>query len=310
MDLRQLEYVIAIAEELNFTRAAARCHIVQSGLSFQIAKLERELGAPLFERTSRSVRLSPAGEALLPHARRALDEVARARSEIAAMAGLVRGTLRLGVIPVNHGSIDLPSVLQTYHRRYPEVDVIVSDIGSLMMVSMIQSGELDVAFLGLFPDQLPASLAHRVITVEPLVAIVEDTNPCARRARVGLAELAATTGFIDCHHDSGLRTQVDLAFARARSTRRVAFELGNLIDVARMASLGLGAAIVPTSVADTLDSDPGRRFVVLTLDDPQASQAVTLVSQPPGTGSQAAQAFVDLFQDVPVRPRPPATTRL
>lgn len=299
MDLRQLEYVVAVAEELNFTRAAARCHIVQSGLSFQIAKLERELGAPLFERTSRSVRLSAAGEALLPHAREVLGEVARARSEIATMAGIVRGTLRLGVIPVNHGSIDLPDVLQTYHRRYPEVDVVVSDTGSLAMVSMIQSGDLDAAFLGLFPHQLPQALSHRVISVERLVAIVEDTNPCARRARVDLAELASMSGFIDCHHDSGLRTQVDLAFDRAKASRRVTFELGNLLDVARMASLGLGSTIVPASVADTLPSAAGSRFVVLEINDTQALQAVTLVSHPPGTGSHAAEVFVDLFRDLP-----------
>ena len=77
MDLRQLEYIVAVADELNFTRAARRCHIVQSGLSAQIAKLERELGTTVFERTSRAVRLSAAGEALLPHARLALAEVAR-----------------------------------------------------------------------------------------------------------------------------------------------------------------------------------------------------------------------------------------
>lgn len=294
MDLRQLEYVVAVAEELNFTRAAARCHIVQSGLSFQIAKLERELGTPIFERTSRTVRLSPAGEVLLPHARRALAEVDAAQTELAAMSGVVRGTLRLGVIPVNHGSIDLPDLLQTYHRRYPEVDVIVSDVGSVAMVSMLQAGDLDAAFLGLFPEQLPAPLSARLLTVEPLVAIMEGANPCARRRKVGLAELAATTAFIECHHDSGLRTQVDLAFARAGATRHISFELGNLLDVARIASLGLGAAIVPASVADALGAPPERRFAVRQLADRHAIQPVSLVSRPAGS-SHAARAFVDLF---------------
>lgn len=300
MDLRQLEYVSVLAEELSFTRAARRCHIVQSGLSSQVAKLERELGAPLFERTSRSVRLSAAGEALLPHARRALAEVARARSEIATMSGVVHGTLRLGVIPVNHGAVDLPQVLATYHRRYPQVDVVVTDTGSHTMVSAIQSGELDAAFLGLFPEQLPPSLAHRLISVEPLVAVFDGAGACARRARVDLAELCAETGFIDCHHDSGLRTQVDLAFHRAGARRRVTFELGNLVDVARMASLGLGAAIVPASVAATLGAERGARFVVRELSDPLALQAVTLVSQQAGAAHRAAEVFVDLFRDAPV----------
>ena len=299
MDLRQLQYVVAVAEEFSFTRAAGRCHIVQSGLSFQIAKLERELGAPLFERTSRTVRLAPAGEILLPHARRALAEVEAARTQIAVMSGEVRGVLRLGVIPVNHGSIDLPEVLQTYHRRYPDVDVVVSDIGSLAMVSMIESGEMDAAFLGLFPAQLPAGLVARLLSVEPLVAIVADSNPCADRKKIDLAELAGTTSFIDCHHDSGLRTQVDLAFVRAKASRQVIFELGNLADVARMASLGIGAAVVPSSVASTLPQHPDRRFAVIRLNDPQALQPVSLVSRPSGAG-HPAQVFVDMFADAPL----------
>lgn len=300
MDLRQLEYVVALAEEFNFTRAAARCHIVQSGFSFQIAKLERELGVPLFERTSRAVRLAPAGEALLPHARRALAAVESARAEIATMSGEVKGMLQLGVIPVSHGSIDLPAVLQRYHRRYPDVDVVVSDVGSLAMVSMLEDGDLDAALLGLFPAQLPAGLTARLLRVEPLVVILDDANPCARNGRVDLAELAATTSFIDCHHDSGLRTQVDLAFVRAKATRHVTFELGNLVDVARMASLGLGAAVVPSSIAGTLPSDPGRRFAVLRLADPQALQPVSIVSRPPAARSHAAQMFVEMFADEPV----------
>ena len=214
------------------------------------------------------------------------------------MTGVVSGTLRLGVIPVNHGAIDLPQLLATYHRRYPQVDVIVSDTGSHTMVSAILADELDAAFLGLFPEQLPDGLAHRVISVEPLVAVFDSASACARGPRLDLGALAAETGFIDCHADSGLRTQVDLAFARARVRRRVTFELGSLPDVARMASLGLGAAIVPASVAATLGTDEA--FLVRELDDPQALQPVTLVSQPSDTSHRAAQVFVDLFGGIAV----------
>jgi DNA-binding transcriptional LysR family regulator len=296
MDLRQLTYLVAVAEELSFTRAATRCHIVQSGLSHQIARLERELGQPLFERTSRSVRLAPAGAALLPYARRALQEVERGKAEVAALSGVVQGILRLGVIPVNHGEVDLPSVLQAYHRRYPAVDVSVTDTGSVSMVSMVLAGTMDVAFVGLFEEQLPAGLAHRIISVEPLVAIVDEAHPYATRGQVGLRELASGPGFIDCHHDSGLRTQVDAAFDRAGVTRHVTFELGNLYDVARMAALGLGVAIVPTSLARSI---PGEHFAVVRLSDTQALQPVALVFRSTQALSPAAQSFVDLVQDVP-----------
>lgn len=98
MDARQLEYVVAVAEELNFTRAAARCHVAQSALSHQIARLEREQGVTLFERTSRSVRLAPAGALLLPRARAVLAEIESARAELAELAGVVTGRLRIGMI--------------------------------------------------------------------------------------------------------------------------------------------------------------------------------------------------------------------
>ncbi|MEV4068036.1 LysR family transcriptional regulator, partial [Nonomuraea dietziae] len=87
MELQQMRYVVAVAETSNFTRAAERCMVVQSALSHQIARLERELGARLFERTSRRVRLTPEGEAFLPAARQALEAAERARAEVAAAAG-------------------------------------------------------------------------------------------------------------------------------------------------------------------------------------------------------------------------------
>src|SRR6476619_2749415 len=98
MDVRQLEYFVAVAEELSFTRAAARCHVVQSALSYQIARLERENAVVLFERTSRSVRLAPGGDLLLVRARRVLAELDLARAELAELAGVVSGRLRLGMI--------------------------------------------------------------------------------------------------------------------------------------------------------------------------------------------------------------------
>src|SRR4051812_48113091 len=98
MDLRHLEYFVAVAEEGNFTRAAARCHVVQSALSHQIAALEREHGVTLFHRTSRSVQVAPAGELLLPHARRLLRDAELARDELAAFTGVLTGRLRLGMV--------------------------------------------------------------------------------------------------------------------------------------------------------------------------------------------------------------------
>jgi DNA-binding transcriptional LysR family regulator len=293
MDLRQLQYVLAVAEELNFTRAAARCHVVQSALSHQVARLERELGLQLFERTSRSVRVTEAGETLLPFARRALMEVERAQAELTALSGVVRGRLRLGVIPIPLGSLDIPALLGEFHRAYPGVDVIVRNDGSFRMAEWVAAGELDGAFVGLYADQLPEGLVHHLVTEEPLVAVVAADHPLADRGEVGLAELAEHGDFIDISDDSGLRVQVDAAFVRAKVERVTAFELGPLPDLARYAGSGLGTLIATR--------DLGRRakgssdVAVLRLSDPKALHPIGFVHREPVPTSPAARAFLDAF---------------
>ena len=216
MDLRQLEYFVAVAEELNFTRAAARCHVVQSALSYQIGRLEREHRLPLFERTSRSVRLAPAGDVLLPRARQLLADLDLARSELAALAGVVTGRLRLGM--VGSASKAAPMVeltLADFHRRHPAVEITIEDTGSRHMADQVRSGVLDAAFVGLFADQVPADLVHRVLAVEPLVAVGGADDPLAGRDVVDLTELSGGRPFVEMRQESGLRQQVDAAFDRA-----------------------------------------------------------------------------------------------
>src|SRR6476661_8446716 len=124
MDARQLEYFVAVAEELSFTRAAVRCHVVQSALSYQIARLEREQGVTLFHRTSRSVRLAPAGELLLPHARAVLEGVDVARAELTAFTGLLTGRLRIGMVgSVGSAAPVVESSLLAFHDLHPGVEI-------------------------------------------------------------------------------------------------------------------------------------------------------------------------------------------
>jgi DNA-binding transcriptional LysR family regulator len=198
MDVRQLEYFVAVAEELNFTRAAVRCHVVQSALSYQIARLERENGVTLFERTSRSVRLAPAGDLLLPRARRVLAELDLARTELSELAGVLTGRLRLGMI--GSASVAAPAVEQalvTFHRRHPAVEITIADTGSATMADQVRGGTLDAAFVGLFADQVPGDVVHRLLAVEPLVAIVDHGHPLAGAGTANLTELAALSPGFD-----------------------------------------------------------------------------------------------------------------
>ncbi|WP_138758798.1 LysR family transcriptional regulator [Modestobacter altitudinis] len=291
MDLRQLECLVAVAEESSFTRAAARCHVVQSALSAQIARLERELEVTLFHRTSRSVRLAPAGELLLKHARTLLHDAEVARAEMAAFCGLLTGQLRLGVISPSDGRMPyLDEALLAFHARHPAVEISVQDTGSQVMVEAVRAGELDLALVGLYAGQVPAGVGHRLLDDEPMVAAVNAGHPLAGRGRVGLAELAATTKFIEPPRGSGIRLQVDAAFARAGVDRCAAFEPDTPVGVLRWVALGLGAAVIPASAPTS-----GRKVITLSLDDDQARHPLALVHGPPGTATPSARVFLALL---------------
>jgi DNA-binding transcriptional LysR family regulator len=295
MDMRQLQYAVTVAEELNFTRAAVRCHIAQSGLSHQIAQLEREIGAPLFKRTSRSVQLTPSGQVFLPFARRLLRDTEQALAEVAALRGLLPGRLHLGTIPFGAGPVDLLGLLDDYQRAYPAIEVVVSDEGSLSTVAAILAGTIDVAFVGLFGDQVPAGLVHQVLALEPLVAVVGPEHPLHGAETVDMRALADSARFLESHPDSGLRAQVDAACTRAKTRRRVACELRNPADLAALALRGLGVAIVPLRSALAATS-AGQAASVLRLADPLAVQPVALVYRDPEPASRPIQAFLRLVQ--------------
>src|SRR4051812_26850994 len=122
MELRHLEYFVAVAEERSFTRAAARLHVVQSGVSAAVKALERELDAALLERTSKRVALTDAGEALLPRARAALDAAQAARDAVGEVRGGLRGVLRIGTL-ASLSLIDVPALLGRFHRANPGVTI-------------------------------------------------------------------------------------------------------------------------------------------------------------------------------------------
>jgi DNA-binding transcriptional LysR family regulator len=292
MDLRQLEYAVAVAEDLNFTRAAARCHIAQSGLSHQVASLEKELGALLFERTSRAVRLTPEGQAFLPYARRILRDADDAHTAVSSLRGVVRGRLRIGSIPVSYGDIDLIGLLRDYREAYPAIDVSLSDEGSLSTVVAVLAGHLDAAFVGLSAHQVPPGLALQILKVEPLVAVVGRNHALRGAGAVSLAVLVDGNPFLESHADSGLRTQVDEACARARARRQVVCELRNPADLAALALQDIGVAVVPQSVADAVAGD--LEGCVVRIDDARATQPVALVHRDPEPTSVPAQAFLRL----------------
>ncbi|MER7707785.1 LysR family transcriptional regulator [Kitasatospora sp. NPDC097605] len=283
MELQQMRYVIAVAETGSFTRAAQRCLVVQSALSHQIARLEKELGARLFERTSRRVRLTPAGAAFLPAARQCLDAAERAATEVAAAVGEVRGRLTVGLIPTV-AAVDVPAVLGEFHRRHPEARISLSVGASDELVEQVRQGELEVAFLGIPVTARPRGVQARELARERLVAVVSPDHPLAGEASVDLRRLAVEV-FVDLPAKTAGRAQSDLAFAAAGLGRQVAFEVTNADYLARLVGAGLGVALLPPSYVTGLsglvtievtDAPARAEFVVWGRASPQPAAAAFL----------------------------------
>ncbi|MFF4501002.1 LysR substrate-binding domain-containing protein [Streptomyces sp. NPDC001401] len=181
MELRQLTYFVTVAEELHFGRAAERLHIVQSAVSMQIQRLERELGAELFDRTPRRVRLTAAGERLLPEARAVLTAADRARAAVAPPPGLRIGTSTgLGT--------HLDRVLAAFARRAPDVPVELFSLPAAERLARVAGGQLDAAFVRAV-EPVPGVRVLR-LWPDPLVAALPATHPLADRAEIGVEELA------------------------------------------------------------------------------------------------------------------------
>lgn len=247
VELRHLEYFVAVAEERNFTRAAARLNIVQSAVSAAIKSLERELGAALLDRTSKRVALTDAGIALLPKARMTLDAARDAREAVDEVRGGLRGTLRIGTM-TSVSLIDIPALLGRYHRRYPGVDLhlATAPAGSRMLADAIAERVYDLAFVSI-PEPTPAGVALRELATDSLALVVAADHPLAGRDQVPIEELDGET-FIDFPVGFGIRAVADRAFEAVGVTRRVAVEITNLAEGADYVRHGLGIALLPQFV--------------------------------------------------------------
>ncbi|WP_433345312.1 LysR family transcriptional regulator [Microtetraspora malaysiensis] len=285
MELQQLRYVIAVAETNNFTRAAERCRVVQSALSHQIAGLERELGARLFERTSRRVRLTPAGEAFLPGARECLEAADRARAEVAAASGEVRGRLAVGAIPTV-AAVNLPVALRDYRRRYPRVHITLASAGSEDLIERVRRGDVDVAFLGLPPRAEPKGVQSHRLGGGELVAVVAPDHHLTEN-EVDLRSLADEP-FIDFRAGAAGRAQSDEAFAAAGVQREVPFEVSSAEFMVDLVRQGLGVGMLPAAYAPRFSD----LRIIRLRDAPTRVEHLIWDSRP----SPAATAFLELIR--------------
>lgn len=246
MELRQLEYLVAVVEEGSFTGAAQREHVAQPAVSAQIRRLESLVGQPLLIRTSREVRLTHAGAALLPHARAALAAVRAAQAAVDDVADLVRGTVAVGTVTLH--PVDVARLIADFHADHPGVEITLSTDNSDGLLAGLADGSLDAAIVSIGVDEEPPGVDYQTITDEPLAAAVTSTHPLGRRKTVTLQQLCDFK-LISLPRGTGLRSRLDQACADAGLRPRIAFEATNPQELVQLARHGLGVALVPQSMA-------------------------------------------------------------
>jgi DNA-binding transcriptional LysR family regulator len=289
MELRQLQYLVAVADEGNFTRAAERLLVSQPGVSAQIRRLEREIGEELLDRSGRSVRPTAVGAAVLPHARAALAAMDRVRHAASELTGLVRGRAAIGT--VTSPNVDLPDVLAAFHDQHPMVEIALSAGDTDQLAEAVRTGDLDVAILSI-GAAAPDGLTVQIIVDQPIVAAVGHHSDLANRAVIALTELASQP-LISLPRGSGLRARLDEACAAAGLSARVAFEAGSPEVLADLAARGLGVALLPGPFAE-FRAD---RLAVLQIDPPGLRGRLVLAWRASGPVSPAGRALVRHFRD-------------
>jgi DNA-binding transcriptional LysR family regulator len=284
MELHQLAYLVAVADEGAFTRAAEKLLVSQPGVSAQIRRLERELGEELLDRSGRVVRPTAVGTAVLPYARAALAAVEGARNAVSELTGLLRGSAAIGT--VTSPNVDMASLLAAFHDQHPMVGIALSTGDTDHLAADLMSGQLDAAILST-GTVAPDGLQVQVIVDQTIVAAVGRQHHLASLGVVSLASLIGQP-LICLPRGSGLRARLDEAYAAAGLSPHIAFEASSPEVVADLAAHGLGVAFLPGPFAefrrDTL--------AILQIDPPGIRGRLVLAWRSSGPASPAGRALV------------------
>jgi DNA-binding transcriptional LysR family regulator len=286
MELRQLEHFVAVAAEMNFSRAAQQIHVVQSALSVSVGRLEKELGIELFDRSKRQIALTAPGEAFLQQAREVIRTAHRARASVEDYREQLTGTVTLGTL-MSWGTLNLPAALQEFRRLNPMVTVRLrqSLTGSAGHLDAIADGKMDLALVSI--SSSPSRLvSFRQLTEEPMVFVCEPTHALAQRRHVQLSDLDGQD-FIHFPQGWGIRRRLDAGFSDAGVHPINAYEVADYAIAAELIRYRLATTVLPISAANRF---PDLHTVPL---NPPLTWTLSVVSAAPQPTSRAAKALVD-----------------
>lgn len=288
MEQRQLEFFVAVAEELSFTKAAHRTHAVQSTVSASIKALERDLGTPLFDRSTAMVALTQAGAALLPEAKSAIDSLAAAREAVGSIRKGLSGSLRVGTLS-GLAAVDLPGLAGDFRARHPGVHLrmTVSSGGTAGLLDKLRNRELEIAFVGVEALTVEGITLTPISTFYPRL-LVPGGHPLASAEKVSCDALGGEP-FIDLPLGHCNRNLTDADFRRAGIIRAVVVEVSDLATIPSFVSAGLGVAVVPP-----LRTDPEFDVVAVELDPPAAPWTLAVATSALAPQTKALRAFLEL----------------
>jgi LysR family transcriptional regulator, hydrogen peroxide-inducible genes activator len=265
MEFHQLRYVCAIAEKGSFSRAAEQCQVAQPSLSQQVLKLEEELGARLFDRLGRSIRLSEAGRAFLPYARLILEQTEMARSSTTDKNTGLTGSVAVGVIPTIAPYL-MPEYTVAFAKKYPEGKLRIVEETTPVLIESLRDMSINLAILAL-------PLRHNDLEIfpirtEPLFAVLPKHHPQANQETLALKDLRKENFVLlrdgHCFRDLSMTT-----CKRARVSPRIAFESGQFRSLLGMVAAGVGVSLVPEMARER---NSGCRYV--RLSDPRATRTI------------------------------------
>ncbi|MDE1164615.1 MAG: LysR family transcriptional regulator [Pseudomonas sp.] len=290
MNLKQLRAFLAVAQTLSFAQAGERLHLSQPALSLTIKGLEESLGGTLLARTTRSVNLTPEGEALLPLARQLLADWDNTEELLRQQFTLQLGRVSIAAMPSFAGNL-LPGALKVFRDRYPRINVAVHDVINEQVLEMVRHRRVE---LGIGFEPPPSrSVLFTPFYLDRFVAVVAADSPLAQLSSLTWQQLLSED-FITLQRPSAVRLMLEEGVSELHGKLAVAFESHQLSTVGRMVAKGLGVSAVPALCIEQMH-ELGARCIAL--DEPRIERHIGLMRLADHKLSSAAQALQDVLME-------------
>jgi LysR family transcriptional regulator, hydrogen peroxide-inducible genes activator len=284
MEIHQLRYFVAVADEGSFSRAAAKVRVAQPSLSQQIRKLEAEVGQPLFDRLPRSIVLTEAGRCLIDYARQILASIGDARRCVDELKGEVAGKVAVGAIPTIAPYV-LPGLVVTFQKHYPDVILEIVEDVTEGITRRIEAGELDIALASTCRPS--PTLRRESLGSEPLLLLVPKGHPLGKKTLVEFDDLKSQR-FLLLHEMHCLSQQVNQLLESRRLRPEVALAGSQLNTIANMVAASIGISIVPQMM---VKHHPTPGCISLPFAPPVPERDLNMLYNPLRFQSKAAAAF-------------------